>query len=108
MGGGTSGGAGPGTGGRARFQYSSLTGRDGEKEGGGEEVGGSDKVAWVIPNLAAGTDGGRGWTIKASQGGASEEKGSSYSQGKGPLERISEGSPIEEAPEVPVRDSSSP
>ena len=79
-----------------RFQYFSLTGGAGEKEGGGKEAGGGVEITQVIPNPAAGANGGIGGTISTSRDGASTEEIRPTMGGK-PLERILEGGSIEEA-----------
>ena len=71
---------GPGT------EHSSLARGVGEKETRGRVVGGGKEITWVIPNLA---DGGRGWAINASKGGASTEDNKGHHGRKGPPGKIS-------------------
>ena len=66
------------------------------------------EVTQAIPNLAAGQTGGRGGTLRISQEGATQGDAQAHHGRKVYSERVPEGGPSEEAPEVPARDSGSP
>ena len=71
-----------------------FAGRDGEEEVRSGEAGGSRQVARVTSDMATGSDGGRGRTIRDIRGKASQIS-EAHSGRKGPPQEISEGRPCE-------------
>ena len=80
----------------------------GEVERRREEVCRLEEVSQVITNPTAGPDGHRGWAIYFGRGGASQKETPAYIWWKGLKEGVPAGWSVEEAPEVPARDCSSP
>ena len=72
------------------------------------KTGGGGEVTWIISDLAAGPNGGRGRTLRASKGGASQEEDQAQSGRQVPLQGIPQGRPYEETPEVLASDGGFP